>query len=52
MALTTEFESAFLAARNLQKEGKFSEAEQAYQRLAVSGEHREVLLQALFDLYM
>ena len=52
MASTAEFESAFLAARNLHKEGKLTEAEQAYRQLAGSDDHREHVLQALFELYL
>jgi len=52
MTKTTEFESAVHAAYNLQKQGKFVEAEQAYRQLLSRGEHRETVLQALFDLYL
>lgn len=52
MATNTEFESAFLAAHKLRKEGKHTEAEHAYRQLAASGEHRENVLRALFDLYL
>ena len=52
MASTAEFESAFRAAQNLHKKGKLAEAEQAYRQLAGTGDHRETVLQALFDLYL
>jgi lipopolysaccharide biosynthesis regulator YciM len=52
MPSTTEFETSLLAARNLQKDGKFPEAEQAYRQIAAEGGHRETLLRALFGLYL
>lgn len=46
------FRKAFRAARTLHKEGKLAEAEVAYRKLASAGEHRETVLQGLFDLYL
>ena len=46
------FRKAFRAARTLHKEGKLAEAEVAYRKLASAGEHREAVLQGLFDLYL
>lgn len=52
MTSTAEFETAFLAACNLHKEGKLTEAEQAYRQLESAGDNRESVLQALVELYL
>ena len=46
------FRKAFRAARTLHQEGKLAEAEVAYRKLESAGEHRETVLQGLFDLYL
>lgn len=52
MGSNAEFDSAFLAARNLHEKGKLPEAEQAYRQLADTGDDRETVLWALFNLYL
>lgn len=52
MTSTEQFESAFQAARDLHKAGKFAEAEQAYRQLTVMEDQRELVLQAQVDLYL
>ncbi len=46
------FRRAFRAAQRLHQEGKLAEAEVAYRRLAGPGDHRETVLQSLFELYL
>jgi tetratricopeptide (TPR) repeat protein len=52
MTNTKAFESALLSAANLLKEGKLIKAEKAYRQLLSEGEHRETVLQSLFDFYL
>jgi len=51
-AANEAFKDAFRAARDLHKDGKLVEAEQAYRQLENAGEQRETVLQAMFDLYL
>ena len=50
--MSTEFQQAFERARQKHAQGLFTEAEQAYQQLANSGEQREYVLRALVELYL
>ena len=50
--MSTSFQQAFERARQKHAQGLFSEAEQAYQQLANSGEQREYVLRALVELYL
>ena len=52
MNMSTEFQQAFERARQKHARGLFTEAEQAYQQLANSGEQREYVLRALVELYL
>lgn len=52
MTTSKEFESALLAANNLLKQGSLVKAERAYRQLLSKGEHRESVLQSLFDFYL
>ena len=50
--MSTSFQQAFERARQKHAQGLFTEAEQAYQQLANSGEQREYVLRALVELYL
>lgn len=50
--LTPDFAAAFQQARELHAGGRLREAERAYKDLAAGGEHRELVLRALVELYM
>ena len=52
MNSSTSFQQAFERARQKHTQGRFTEAEQAYQQLANSGEQRESVLRALVELYL
>lgn len=47
-----EMAVVFERARKLHADGQFADAEQAYRRLDTPGEHREIVLAALTDLYL
>lgn len=49
---STEFRQMFERAGQMRDQGRFAEAEQAYQQLAESGEQREAVLRALVELYL
>lgn len=48
----TDMAAAFEHARKLHAAGRYADAEQAYRQLATPGEHREIVLAALTDLYL
>ena len=52
MNSSTSFQQAFERARQKHTQGRFTEAEQAYQQLANFGEQRETVLRALVELYL
>lgn len=48
----TDLEAAFDQARRLHQQGRYADAEQAYQKLLTPGPHREPVLVALTQLYI
>ena len=52
MNSSTSFQQAFERARQKHAQGRFTEAEQAYQQLVNSGEQRESVLRAMVELYL